>query len=254
MSTVLVMPVIVTRSEWGARSPKRVNSGTMTEIPTCHWNGPTLTIGGKTTWDHSKCAAMVRGIQSYHMDAKGWNDIAYNFVECPHGYTFEGRGLNVWNGANGTNHGNRNSHAVMCLAGEGNPFPEAEKQGFKKCINYISRYAKAPNRCRGHRDHKSTQCPGDARYKWVHAGMPVESEEVPTKSKKEKDMDAAIRLMKRYYDKVRGTGAGKAFYDPEVKDKAGWEYWLETLLETYDAGKPLKGVTDWCGYLLLTKG
>lgn len=170
---------LVTRRDWGARQPKYVNRGSLNDISTCHWNGPTITVYGKTIWDHSRCPVLVRGIQDFHMDGRGWSDIAYNFVECPHGFTFEGRGLNVINGANGTNEGNRTSHAVMCLAGENNPFPDVEKMGFRECVMYIANNTAAPEGCKGHRDHKSTACPGDARYEWVHQGMPIVDSVVP---------------------------------------------------------------------------
>jgi hypothetical protein len=107
------------------------------------------------------------------MDSRDWSDIAYNFLVCPHGYIFEGRGLNVINGANGTNTANQNSHAICMLAGEGNDFPDVEKQAFRECVRYISAHTKAPDQCVGHRDHKSTACPGDVRYNWIHQGMPV---------------------------------------------------------------------------------
>lgn len=164
---------LVTRDDWGARPPRSVSRRTMREQTTAHWNGPTITISGKRTWDHSRCAQLVRGIQNFHMDGRKWNDIAYNFVECPHGYTFEGRGLNSVNGANGTNEANRSSHAICSLAGEENPFPENEKVGFRECVMFIANQTGAPEGCKGHRDHKATACPGDARYSWVHAGMPV---------------------------------------------------------------------------------
>ena len=35
--------------------------------------------------DHTRCTGVVRSIQSFHMDGNGWNDIAYNFLVCPHG-------------------------------------------------------------------------------------------------------------------------------------------------------------------------
>lgn len=165
---------LVTRKAWGAREPKYRNGAHLTAQSTCHWNGPKITVGGKTTWDHSKCASLIRGIQNFHMDGKGWSDIAYNFIECPHGYTFEGRGINVINGANGTNSGNRSSHAIMCLAGEENPFPDAEKIGFRECVMYVANQSGALEGCKGHRDHKPTACPGDARYKWVREGMPID--------------------------------------------------------------------------------
>lgn len=173
---------LITRTIWGARTPKRRIRGNLSKPSTAHWNGPVLKVSGSITWDHSKCASLVRGIQNYHMDAKGWSDIAYNFIECPHGYTYEGRGLNVNNGANGTNDGNRTSHAVMCLAGEENPFPDSEKSEFRECVKYIADHTDAPDRCIGHRDHKATACPGNERYDWVHRGMPLNNVPVPQPS------------------------------------------------------------------------
>jgi hypothetical protein len=108
------------------------------------------------------------------MDGRGWSDIAYNFMICQHGYTFEGRGLNVVNGANGTNAANRSSHAVMCLAGQENLHTAAEKYEFRQCVSYIDDNTMAPDIAIGHRDHKSTECPGDERYQWIHAGMPTD--------------------------------------------------------------------------------
>lgn len=171
---------LVTRAEWGARSPKRRTEKQLNSASTCHWNGPAIKVGGQLFWDHSKCAGLVRGIQNFHMDGNGWSDIAYNFLECPHGYTFEGRGLDVVNAANGTNSGNNSSHAVMCIGGTGNTFTDAEKVGFRQCIDYIAIKTNAPNHCVGHRDHKPTQCPGDERYSWVHQGMPLSPVTPPT--------------------------------------------------------------------------
>lgn len=167
---------LIKRSEWGARSPRHVNHGNLSAKSTGHWNGPKVTIGGKTSWDHAKCPSLVRGIQNFHMDSRGWSDIAYNFVICPHGAVFEGRGLNVINGANGTNSGNRTSHACMWLSGEGNPFTNAEKSAFRELVSYIDNKTAAPNQAIGHRDHKSTECPGDERYRWIHSVMPVNTD------------------------------------------------------------------------------
>lgn len=164
---------LVSRAEWGARSPKNHSKGDLKGPSTCHWNGPQLTVGGQIIWGHDKCASLVRGTQNYHMDHNGWADIAYNFVVCPHGYTFEGRGLNVINAAQGTNVGNRTSHGIMCLAGEGNPFNFEEKVGFSDAVKYVSDHTDAPDTCIGHRDWHSTQCPGNERYTWVRGGMPV---------------------------------------------------------------------------------
>ena len=39
--------------------------------------------------------AAVRAIQKYHMDARKYNDIAYNFLIMPSGRVYEGRGKEV---------------------------------------------------------------------------------------------------------------------------------------------------------------
>jgi len=169
------MTSIRSRSQWGARSPRRRSTGTMADPSTGHYNGPDVTVRGQKEFDHRHCDGLVRGIQNFHMDGRGWNDIAYNYVICPHGVIYEGRGLNTWNGANGTNHGNQNSHAVMWLAGEGNAFTMRAKAAFRSIVKYISERTAAPYRAIGHRDHKSTACPGDTRYAWIRGGMKLDS-------------------------------------------------------------------------------
>lgn len=162
---------LVTRAQWGARARRYINRANMDGPVVIHWNGPTVTVNGARSWDHSKCASLIRGIQNYHMDAKGWSDIAYNFMVCPHGYVFEGRGYDVVNGANGTNESNHNSHAVMCLAGRDNSFGDKEKVAVNDIISSIQERT-STKRVFGHRDVHSTECPGDRRYGWIKAGRP----------------------------------------------------------------------------------
>ncbi len=161
----------VTRAQAGLRPPKKVYPGDLYRPSTGHWNGPTVTVRGSSTFNHASCAALWRGIQAFHMDSRGWNDIAYNFGICQHGYVFEGRGLNIRNGANGTNEGNKTSHCIMMMAGPGNPFGVEEKAAFRDCVKYVSEHTSAPYSAIGHRDWHSTECPGDARYEWIRGGM-----------------------------------------------------------------------------------
>ena len=163
----------VSRSEWGARAPKQRVLGNLSKPSTVHWNGPKM-----PEVSHDRCASVVRGTQNFHMDGRGWSDIAYNFLVCVHGYVFEGRGLNVWNGANGTNTGNQTSHAVMVLVGQGNALTSAAKQAVKDAVAHVDAKTAAPGApVIGHRDHKSTECPGDELHAWVHAGLPMAVEE-----------------------------------------------------------------------------
>lgn len=213
----------VSRRECGLRAPKRVNRGTLSKPCTGHWNGPKVTIGGKTTWDHAFCSSIVRNIQKYHMDFKGWNDIAYNFVVCPHGYVFEGRGINVWNGANGTNVGNQTSHAVMWMSGTGNPFTDGEKQGFIDAVDYIAQNSSAPSGTAiGHRDHKSTECPGDDRYSWIIGGMKFHSTAPQEDDMQFHSHEARVAFVERAYDRVVGRSKAKGNLTQEEIDTWVW--------------------------------
>jgi len=164
---------LVTREQWNARAPRSRSPFFPTQPCTGHWNGPTLLIKGKPEWGHEYCAAMVRGIQNFHMDSRGWSDIAYNWLVCRHGYTFEGRGLKYQNGANGTNAGNKSSPAICYLGGEANAYTDEAKIAFYQTTQYVATYSSAKTGAIGHRDHKSTQCPGDTIYRWIKSGMPV---------------------------------------------------------------------------------
>ena len=120
--------LLITRAEWGAR-PARGGIGTIApEGITVHYNGPAF---GGFPWDHGRCAQMVRGTQAFHLDGRGWADIAYTACVCPHGFVFEGRGTRQRTAAQGTNDGNRRSLALMFLAGEGEPATDEARAVFE---------------------------------------------------------------------------------------------------------------------------
>ncbi len=167
---------LVTRAEWGARRPRSVTA-LWVDLATSHWEGPHM-----GAFPHESCASKVRGIQAFHMDSRGWSDIAYNAVACPHGYVFEGRGDGVRSAANGTTAGNSGGYAVCYLGGEGDGFTEAGSRAMKAAGDWLTRAGSGRN---GHRDWKPTACPGDEIYHWTHAGQPVTA----TTPKKEEDDD-----------------------------------------------------------------
>ena len=47
---------------------------------------------GTNTYTRAQSAAIVRGIEVYHVQGNGWNDIGYNFLVDRYGTVFEGRG------------------------------------------------------------------------------------------------------------------------------------------------------------------
>lgn len=156
---------LVTRAEWGATSTKLTDL--KAGLVTVHWEGPDLFAPGADTWDHSKCAGVVKGFQRYHMQTNGWVDIAYNAVVCPHGYVFEGRGKGKRSAANGDYDSNSASYAVCFMGGKGDAFTAAAKNA----INDAAEWLVGPQAgWRVHRDWVETECPGDEIAAWVRAG------------------------------------------------------------------------------------
>lgn len=113
---------------------------------------------------HRNCAARVRAMQRYHMDEKGWLDVAYSHVLCGHGYVFVGRGFGARSAANGTKAANDRYFAVCFLgddsAGRADVTPEARQALRQVIAEYRRRYPGAQE-VRPHSDFVATECPGD---------------------------------------------------------------------------------------------
>jgi hypothetical protein len=81
-------PPIVSRFAWGANEAIR-------RAPPSY--ARTLQLGlvhhtaGSNSYTASQSAAIVRGIEVYHVKGNGWNDIGYNFLIDKYGQVFEGR-------------------------------------------------------------------------------------------------------------------------------------------------------------------
>ncbi|MDX6742021.1 hypothetical protein [Actinocorallia sp. A-T 12471] len=163
---------LVTRKQWGARSPRSTASYlASTKGVKVHYTGSR--VDPRTATDHTRCPALVRQIQNGHMDGNGWNDIGYSFCVCPHGYVYEGRGLNRLPSANGPGL-NTGHYAVLGLVGsEGLVTPsDAMLHGIRDAIEHVRAKGGAGKEIKGHRDGYSTSCPGERLYKWVKAGAP----------------------------------------------------------------------------------
>jgi hypothetical protein len=85
-------PTILSRSSWGARAPRATPSVTADlKVAIVHHS-----VTGNT-YSASQVPSILRSIQAYHMDANGWNDIAYNFVVDRFGRIWEGRAGGIRN-------------------------------------------------------------------------------------------------------------------------------------------------------------
>jgi len=179
-------PPILSRSQWGARAPK---------VP--YTTAPDLKMAvvhhsvNANTYSSTDVPALLRGIQAYHMDANGWNDIAYNFAVDRFGRIWEARGGGVTKAIVGGHAQGFNTYTtgVMVLGDFSTATPSqasvdavAEVIGWKMAVHRLdprgttqltsgggTRYASGTqltmNKIVGHRDVGQTGCPGSQLYR-----------------------------------------------------------------------------------------
>lgn len=157
----------ISRSGWAARSPQvppTMLRDTAVDTIVFHYTA----ADADEQANHEACAGRVRGIQRFHLDSRKWNDIAYNFLVCKHGFIFEGRGLDVKSAATGAD----NSHTVaVCFLGDDTAHRDDVTVKGRQALVEITRWLQGRRQSirlyRGHRDFMPTTCPGDEIYKYV---------------------------------------------------------------------------------------
>lgn len=154
-------PSIISRSGWKARSAKNSYSYHNPSKITIHHTYRPLASSFKG-------ASTIRGIQNYHMDSNGWSDIGYHFLIGAYssGQTaiYQGRPENVL----GAHTGGANTNNVgVNLIGDydiENVNPNAYKVMIHTLAWLCDKYGISSNRIYGHKDFKSTLCPGRKLY------------------------------------------------------------------------------------------
>jgi N-acetylmuramoyl-L-alanine amidase len=81
-------PLLIDREAWGANE-------TIRRAPPSYAAALQFALvhhtAGTNSYTASQSAAIVRGIEIYHVKGNGWNDIGYNFLVDKYGQVFEGR-------------------------------------------------------------------------------------------------------------------------------------------------------------------
>ncbi len=145
---------------------------------------------GSNSYSPSESAAIVRGIQRYHVLSNGWDDIGYNFLVDKYGRIFEGRDGGMSRNVIGAHAGGFNTGSVgVAVIGiyESASLSAAAKEAIERLLAWrldvghvyprgradtvsagSSRWpAGTPVRLRavsGHRDTSYTSCPGNTVY------------------------------------------------------------------------------------------
>jgi N-acetylmuramoyl-L-alanine amidase len=188
---------------------------------------------GSNSYSPAASAAIVRGIELYHVRGNGWNDIGYNFLVDKYGQVFEGRAGGIDRNvigaqAEGFNTGSVGvavignfsattitpaaEHSLAALLAWRLDVAHVDPLGF---VTWISGgNAKYPEgtpvllrNISGHRDTGFTSCPGAALY----ARLPDLAHEV-----------AAIGLPKLYAPTVRGGLGGPVRFTARLSAVSPW--------------------------------
>lgn len=156
----------VPRDAWGARPATHVvelDPARVTRFFVHH-----------TTGSQRPPFAWVRSIQDFHMDGRGWNDIAYSFLVSSDGTVFEGRG---WERQGAHTKGHNSTSVAAAYLGDGSkPVPEAALVSIRQLAEEADERFGRLERL-GHKDVSATACPGSILYGWVCDGMLVSAPE-----------------------------------------------------------------------------
>ncbi|HPU12824.1 MAG TPA: SpoIID/LytB domain-containing protein [Aeromicrobium sp.] len=181
--TVVPMPTIITRKQWGA------GPGTSCDSPTTQPKALGVVVhhtAGSNTYTKAESAGLVRGYQSYHVKGHGWCDIGYNFLVDRFGQVFEGRKGGMLNQVRAAHSGvdavNQWATGVSMMGHFEKSAPSEEmKSAMVKLLGWRLAYFKANPKgtytvggkkyqvINGHRDVKSTACPGAIAYAWINS-------------------------------------------------------------------------------------
>jgi hypothetical protein len=185
-------PVVVSRAGWNA------NEAIVRDEPEYSEDVRVIFVhhtAGTNSYSCAQSAAIIRGIQAYHVRSNHWDDIGYNFLVDKCGTLFEGRAGGVGRPVLGAHTLGFNTHS-SAIAVLGNYSGRGVPARVRRVIAQVAAYklgADGParagqvamlssgsdryprgrtallNRISGHRDTGRTACPGTALYRQLGA-------------------------------------------------------------------------------------
>lgn len=156
-------PPVQERRAWKAAPPKGDYEPQTPERLTLHHTE------GRYTTTLADTLQEVKVIQDFHMNGRGWTDIAYHYLIDSQGNIVEGRPELVIGAHAGDIEKNTNNVGIVLLGShhppKNDPVTAAAQDAFIQLGRYfVARYRIKPSTLKGHRDLKSTDCPGDVLY------------------------------------------------------------------------------------------
>jgi flagellar hook assembly protein FlgD len=247
-------PVIVARSAWGAEEDivrAKPAIAPAIKLAIVHHTA------GTNSYSPAQAAAIVRGIEVYHVQGNGWNDIGYNFLIDRYGTVYEGRGGGIDKNVVGAHSEGFNSQTVgVSLIGnfQSAKPPAAMQAALVKLLAWrldlahidpLSRvvYASGGNAkfkagklvtlraVSGHRDTGPSECPGNGAY----ALIPGLAKRV-----------SLTGLPKLYTPTVAGVLGGPVRFQARVSSGLPWTVTVtDQLGKTVASGSGTGPLVDW---------
>jgi hypothetical protein len=223
-------PSLFPREAWGAN--EAIRRGTPRFAPSVQFAVVHHTAGSNS-YTAAQSAAIVRGIQVYHVRGNGWHDIGYNFLVDRYGQVFEGRYGGVERNvigahAEGFNTGSTGV-AVLGTYGSATLRPAARTAvanllAWRLDVAHVdplsnlmwtsggnARFASgvpvALRAVSGHRDTGFTTCPGAGLYSQLTAIS---------------QQAASVGLPKLYAPSVRGDIGGQVRFRARLTERLPW--------------------------------
>lgn len=164
------MPQLFSRIAWGAR-PARSGPGDLTVSRVkgiaIHWPAMSKPLRG-----FDAVAAALRSWQAFHMDGKGWSDIAYQVAVDQDGNRYELRGLRTQSGANGDNDVNEDYGALLLILAPGEQPTDAMVTEVRNVVRDFRAIFPNGTAIKGHSQVRPepTACPGPIAQAAINAG------------------------------------------------------------------------------------
>jgi len=171
----------ISRAAIGLRAPNGSHQLVPSQVRNFAWHYPGMASPINASGDAglARVKSALRGWQAYHMDSRGWSDIAYCVAVDQVGRKYTLRGINIRSAANGGTQVNLEYGAALLVLGNNEEPSAAMKAAAREVAgDYRVRFSRIPRRPTWHgairpggtASDPSTDCPGKRAIAQIKAG------------------------------------------------------------------------------------
>lgn len=154
---------VIGRDGWGAKSAGDELVAHTIDRVTVHHTGVVLDT-------NAEAPAAIRRHQDFHIDSRGWPDLAYHYMIDAAGNVYQGRHQDF---AGDSRSYDTTGHLLVCCEGHfgRQPLPDAQRVSLEAMVAWaLAAYDVPADTIAGHGDYARTSCPGDALRTLIATG------------------------------------------------------------------------------------